>query len=117
MTKLSSSTCEACSAGAQALSTTEQRELLVEVPGWALMLRDGVPQLERSFTFDNFSQALEFTNAVGALAETQGHHPALLTEWGKVTVTWWSHTLKGLHRNDFVMAARTSETADLFRPS
>ena len=44
---------------------------------------------------------------VGALAESEGHHPALLTEWGRTTVTWWTHKIRGLHRNDFIMAAKT----------
>jgi 4a-hydroxytetrahydrobiopterin dehydratase len=66
-------------------------------------------QLERVFLFKNFKHALAFTNAVGEIAEAEGHHPGLLTEWGKVTVTWWSHSIKGLHRNDFIMAARTDK--------
>jgi len=61
------------------------------------------------FSFKNFVEALAFTNSVGALAEEQGHHPDLLTEWGRVTVTWWSHKIKGLHRNDFIVAARTDQ--------
>jgi 4a-hydroxytetrahydrobiopterin dehydratase len=69
--------------------------------------RAGVQQLERVFAFDTFADALQFTDAVGQLAETEGHHPALLTEWGKVTVTWWTHTIGGLHRNDFILAAKT----------
>ena len=63
------------------------------------------------YLFKNFRHALAFTNAVGAIAEEVGHHPALLTEWGKVTVTWWSHEMRGLHRNDFIMAARTDVLA------
>ncbi len=46
---------------------------------------------------------------VGELAEEEGHHPALLTKWGRTTVTWWTHKIKGLHRNDFIMAAKTDE--------
>ena len=46
---------------------------------------------------------------IAELAEKEGHHPALLTEWGRTTVTWWTHKIKGLHRNDFVMAAKTDE--------
>ena len=57
----------------------------------------------------NFVEALAFTNAIGALAEAAGHHPALTTEWGRVTVGWWTHAIGGLHRNDFVMAAKTAE--------
>ena len=59
----------------------------------------------------HFAHAL-FVQNVGDLAEAEGHHPGLLTEWGKVTVTWWSHSIKGLHRNDFIMAARTDEVAN-----
>jgi 4a-hydroxytetrahydrobiopterin dehydratase len=62
--------------------------------------------LERVFGFRNFAEALRFTNRVGALAEDEGHHPAILTEWGRVTVTLWTHKIRGLHRNDFVMAAK-----------
>lgn len=99
--------CEPCRAGAPKVTAAEARELRQQVPHWRIIERDGVEQLERAFSFDDFEQALEFTNAVGALAEEEGHHPALLTEWGKVTVTWWTHKIGGLHRNDFIMAART----------
>lgn len=71
----------------------------------------GVSQIQRVYGFSDFEQALMFTNRVGAIAEAAGHHPALLTEWGKVTVTWWTHAIKGLHQNDFVMAAKTDEAA------
>ena len=53
------------------------------------------------------AQALAFTNKVGELAEAEDHHPAILTEWGLVTVTWWTHKVKGLHRNDLIMASKT----------
>jgi len=64
-------------------------------------------QLERDFKFKNFKQAIAFTNRVADMAEAEGHHPALLTQWGKVTITWWSHSIKGLHQNDLVCAAKT----------
>ena len=107
MTDLSQAHCEACRADAPKVSEAELAALLKQIPDWNLETRDGILQLEKVFAFKNFQQALAFTNAVGALAEAEGHHPALLTEWGKVTVTWWSHKIKGLHRNDFIMAART----------
>ena len=115
MPDLSQETCSVCGPGSKALCANEQVELLSQLQGWQIETRDAVAQLEKSFTFSNFAQALAFTNAVGALAEAADHHPALLTEWGKVTVTWWTHTLAGLHHNDFIMAARTS--ALLSRPS
>jgi 4a-hydroxytetrahydrobiopterin dehydratase len=79
------------------------------VPDWEVVEQAGVKRLERVFKFKNFAQALDFTNRVGTLAEAEDHHPALLTEWGKVTVTWWTHAIGGLHRNDFVMAAKTHD--------
>ena len=75
------------------------------------MERDGIPRLERTFKLPNFAAALELTNKVGELAESEGHHPAILTEWGRVTVTWWTHKIRGLHRNDVIMAAKTDEIA------
>ena len=69
----------------------------------------GVRRLQREFDFKNFPEALAFTNRVGELAEEEGHHPLLKTEWGKVTVQWWTHAIGGLHRNDFIMAAKTSD--------
>ena len=77
------------------------------MPHWIVTSEHGVDHLERVFTFANFAQALEFTVRVGQMAEEQGHHPTLLTEWGKVTVRWWTHAIGGLHRNDYVCAART----------
>ena len=82
---------------------------LEPLPGWQVLERDSTPQLERAFEFENFAQALGFTNRVGQLAEEVDHHPTLVTEWGKTTVTWWTHSVGGLHRNDFVMAAKTDE--------
>jgi 4a-hydroxytetrahydrobiopterin dehydratase len=103
--------CEACRADAPPISANELAELLKQVPEWCIEVRATVMQLERVFLFTNFKHALAFSNAVGALAEAEGHHPALLTEWGKVTVTWWSHSIQGLHRNDLIMAARTDQLA------
>jgi len=82
-------------------------ELHPQVPDWQIVERDQIKRLERAFKFKNFVEALQFTNRVGELAEEEGHHPALLTEWGRVTVTWWTHKIKGLHQNDFIMAAKT----------
>ena len=93
------------------MTEAEIAELRPEVRDWRLLERDGIARLERVFQFASFADALAFTNRVGALAEEQGHHPALLTEWGRVTVTWWTHKIRGLHRNDFIMAAKTDALA------
>lgn len=109
MPALTQEKCEACRADAPKVSDEELAELIRAIPDWNIEVRDGVMQLEKIFTFNNFEEALAFTDRVGALAEREGHHPSLLTEWGRTTVTWWSHKIKGLHRNDFVMSAKTDQ--------
>jgi 4a-hydroxytetrahydrobiopterin dehydratase len=99
--------CIACRPDAPRLTDAEIEALLPHVPGWRVVMVDGIARLVREFRFKNFAEALAFTDRVGAAAEAEDHHPALLTEWGKVTVSWWTHAIGGLHRNDFVMAART----------
>ena len=99
--------CVACRRDAPKVTEAEIAEYQPQVSDWELIERDEIKRLERIFQFDGFAQALVFTNRVGELAEEEGHHPALLTEWGKVTVTWWTHKIRGLHRNDFIMAAKT----------
>jgi 4a-hydroxytetrahydrobiopterin dehydratase len=104
MSELSEMKCTACRGDEPTLTDAEISGLRPQV-----VQREGIKRLERVFRFGNFVQALAFTNKVGEQAEEEGHHPALLTEWGKVTVTWWTHKIGGLHQNDFIMAARTDE--------
>jgi 4a-hydroxytetrahydrobiopterin dehydratase len=99
--------CVACRGGEPIVTEAEAAEYQPQVIDWQLIERDGIQRLERVFKFKNFVEALAFTDRVGVIAEEEGHHPALLTEWGKVTATWWTHKIKGLHRNDFIMAAKT----------
>lgn len=107
MNNLTSKTCEACKIGAPLASQAEIDEFMPQLQGWEQIEIDGIQRLTKTFNFDNFEDALAFTNKVGALCEQEDHHPAILTEWGKVSVTWWSHKIKGLHVNDFIMAAKT----------
>ena len=109
MSSLSDFRCVPCRGGEPVLTDDEIAALQPQVPEWVVREVEGILHLERVFKFKNFVQALEFTNQVGALAEAEDHHPALLTEWGRVTVTWWTHKIKGLHRNDFIMAAKTDQ--------
>ena len=111
MSLLEESKCTACRPDSPRVTDEEIAELKPQIPDWQIVERDGIPQLERTFRLKNFADALEFTNKVGALAESQGHHPAILTEWGSVTVTWWTHKIRGLHRNDFIMASKTDRLA------
>jgi 4a-hydroxytetrahydrobiopterin dehydratase len=109
MFDLSKQSCEACRADAPKVSDEDLKMLMPNIPDWQVIVVDGVMQLTREFGFRNFEQAMAFSNRVGDIAETEDHHPAILTEWGKVTITWWSHKIKGLHKNDLIMAARTDE--------
>ncbi len=107
MDELAQRHCTRIEASTLKLNQNEIKELSAQTPGWQVYEKDGEPRLEKSFKFDNFRQAMDFTNQVAQVSNEEDHHPALLTEWGKVTVTWWTHRIKGLHRNDFIMAAKT----------
>lgn len=107
MTELENRHCEACRADAPRVTPDQIEELKPQIPEWEIIEVDGVKRLTRAFKFRNFEQALAFTNKVGEIAEKEGHHPSLLTEWGRVTVSWWTHKIGGLHVNDFIMSART----------
>ncbi|MGD1948262.1 MAG: 4a-hydroxytetrahydrobiopterin dehydratase [Leptolyngbyaceae cyanobacterium] len=108
---LTSQVCIPCSGKVPPASEAEITELKPQIPDWNIISVDSVQQLQRVYHFSDFKKALTFTYHVGELAESEQHHPALLTEWGKVTVTWWTHALNGLHRNDFIMAAKTDDAA------
>lgn len=101
--------CVACRGGEPTLTNAQIADFKPQVTEWSVLEREGIKRLERVFKFKNFGEALSFTNKVGEIAEVEGHHPAILTEWGKVTVMWWTHKIKGLHKNDFIMAAKTDK--------
>lgn len=99
--------CTVCQADDIPLDREEIAELHCQVPDWDIAEEGGVHKLKRTFKFNGFISALEFTSAIGGLAQAQGHHPTLITMWGSVTIIWWTHKISGLHENDFIMAART----------
>jgi 4a-hydroxytetrahydrobiopterin dehydratase len=99
--------CEVCQVGSPQASQEEIDEFMPQLKNWEIVEIDGIKKLRCKFQFANFKQALAFTNKVGELAEQHDHHPTLVTEWGQVTVIWWTHKINGLHVNDFVMAAKT----------
>ncbi len=109
MIALKSLKCVACRGGEPLISDEELQEFLPQLPDWQIVEVQGVKRLERHFKFRNFQESLTFTNQVGEIAEQEDHHPLIQTEWGRVTVNWWTHKIKGLHRNDFIMAAKTDE--------
>ncbi|OLQ74273.1 4a-hydroxytetrahydrobiopterin dehydratase [Photobacterium proteolyticum] len=107
MSELHELKCEACQVGAPMVTEREMIELSQNIPQWDVLSREGIKQLERTYKFKNFKLAWVFADKVAALAEEEFHHPAITLEWGKVTVCWWSHSVKGLHKNDFICAAKT----------
>jgi 4a-hydroxytetrahydrobiopterin dehydratase len=107
MNVLASKKCEVCEIGAPLLTHEEIDELMPQLKNWIIIETDGVRHLSRTFRFNNFKEALSFTNKVGTLAELEGHHPSITTERGQVTVCWWSRKIKDLHLNDFIMASKT----------
>jgi 4a-hydroxytetrahydrobiopterin dehydratase len=113
MVELSEQGGEVCRADAALISDAVLQQLLPAIPVWQSVVVDTVMQLTREFVFRNFAQAMAFSNRVGDISEAEDHHPAILTEWGKVTVTWWSHNIRGLHKNDLIMAARTDQAYEV----
>tara|TARA_Y100001970_G_scaffold245009_1_gene311682 strand:+ start:376 stop:717 length:342 start_codon:yes stop_codon:yes gene_type:complete len=110
--ELSQSSCEACRLDAPVLSEQEIRELAPQIPSWIVHEEDGIKRLICSFAFSSYEDSVNFTNKVAKLAEQEDHHPEIVLEWGNVTVSWWSHKIKGLHKNDFICASKTD---DLFK--
>jgi 4a-hydroxytetrahydrobiopterin dehydratase len=109
MVNLAAEHCVAFRGGEAKLAEAEIQDLLHHIQQWEVREVNGMKRLEKVFKFKNFAEAIEFTNKVGKIAEEEDHHPLIVTEWGKVTVNWWTHVIKGLHKNDFIMAAKTDE--------
>ncbi|PSO49337.1 MAG: 4a-hydroxytetrahydrobiopterin dehydratase [Cyanobacteria bacterium SW_9_44_58] len=107
MEALSQQTCLPCQGNVSPVSEEEIAQYQPQIPDWHLVRDNQIPYLERSYKLPNFKQALYLAQQIGEIAEQEGHHPTLIVEWGKVTVQWWTHTIKGLHRNDFIMATKT----------
>ena len=99
--------CVPCRGGVPALKGDELRNLLDELGGGWRVIEEH--HLEKEFAFPDFAQALALTNAIGAIAEEQGHHPDIYLAWGKVRVTIWTHKIDGLTRSDFILAAKIDE--------
>lgn len=106
---LTSERCEACRTDSPLVTEAEVSELKPQIPDWEIVEVKGVRRLRRTFRVDGWTPAVELTNAIARIAEAEDHHPTILTAWGKVTVSWWTHAINGLHRNDFIMAAKSDQ--------
>jgi 4a-hydroxytetrahydrobiopterin dehydratase len=111
MSELAKLKCVACRGGEPPLGSEQIADFLPQVPEWRVIEVDDVQRLQRIFKTKDFVAALALTDSIGAAAEAEDHHPLIITEWGRVTVQWWTHKIKGLHRNDFIMSAKTDEIA------
>ena len=109
MTDLKQQKCVPCESDIPTMTEDEIKEMQKKVPEWEVIHVDGVDHLKRKFKFDDFAKALAFTNKVGEAAEEEGHHPVIELTWGQVTLEWWTHNIEGLHQNDFIMAAKSSD--------
>ena len=106
MIDLSKMKCIPCEGGVPPLEGDKLKEFTDSLPDWKCI---DEKKLEKKFTFKDFKEAQVFTNKVGDLAEEIGHHPDILLQWGKVTVTIWTHKINGLADADFVFAAKVNE--------
>ncbi|MFN7947364.1 MAG: 4a-hydroxytetrahydrobiopterin dehydratase [Blastocatellia bacterium] len=106
MSELSAKTCVPCRGGVPPLKGEEIAKLHAQLEGWQVT---GEHHLEKSYSFPDFRQALDFTNRVGELAEEQDHHPDIYLAWGKVGIKIWTHKIDGLTESDFILAAKIDE--------
>ena len=103
--------CYKCTVESPIISIDEANRLIRFIPSWTLNNREFPHTLTREFMFKNFTDAVKFSAKIAELADEQDHHPKLIIEWGKVSIFWWTHSIKGLHLNDFIMAAKTDALA------
>ena len=107
---LAAKTCTPCKGGIPPLTPQQAEGFQRQVPGWEL--RDDAHRIERKFKFRNFGEALHFVQQVGQLAEAEGHHPDICFGWGHAAVSLQTTKIKGLHENDFIMAAKIDRVAE-----
>jgi len=106
---LTRKTCTPCRGGVPPLGRAAAEKLLAETPGWTLA--DDATRIERTFTFPDFAAPMAFVQKVGDLAEAEGHHPDIAFGWGYCRIVFYTHKIKGLHENDFIMAAKVNAVA------
>jgi 4a-hydroxytetrahydrobiopterin dehydratase len=109
MNELMQERCVPCRGDTPKLSDDEIEELREEVPSWDVITEEGVKRLRRKYQFGSYGFALEFVNQVGQMAQEEDHHPVICFDPKSVTITWWTHAIGGLHRNDFIMAAKSEQ--------
>jgi 4a-hydroxytetrahydrobiopterin dehydratase len=107
MTELAQKYCTPCRGGVPPLEREAAKRLLAGLPGWEL--DEDAKTIRRSYRFKDFREALGFVGHVGVLAEAEGHHPDVAFGWGYATVSLQTKKIKGLHENDFILAAKIDQ--------
>jgi 4a-hydroxytetrahydrobiopterin dehydratase len=110
MNDLTKRRCIPCEGGVDPFDKDTAHVYLKDTPKW--IMSDDATKIHREFVFRNFDEAIQFVNAVAELAESEGHHPDILIEWNKVTLTNSTHAIKGLSENDFILAAKINQVAE-----
>jgi 4a-hydroxytetrahydrobiopterin dehydratase len=109
--RLAERRCEPCRSDSPAVAPEEREALLSQLEDWRVDVVDDVPILNRTYLTADFASALDLADRIGEMADMEDHHPQLVVEWGRLQVSWWTHTIRGLHMNDFVLAARCDQLA------
>ena len=106
MSQLAQKKCTPCREGTPPVKGEKLKELLSQLKGWTVVDEH---HLTRTYKFKDFSDALDFVNEVGAIAEEEDHHPDLHLSWGKVAIELWTHKIGGLSESDFILAAKIDQ--------
>ncbi|MDR9402314.1 MAG: 4a-hydroxytetrahydrobiopterin dehydratase [Halothece sp. Uz-M2-17] len=114
MKTLSQEKCVPCQGNVPSVTEQEIAQYQPQIPDWSIKKDHETRYLERVYPLPNFESALALAQRIGEIAEQEQHHPTLIVEWGKLTVQWWTHAIKGLHQNDFIMAAKTDQIVQQF---
>lgn len=109
MEDLANGKCEVCRTGAPQVTREQINEYIQVIPEWKIIQDGSINKLMRCFKTKNYLETMKFVSAVADVANSQDHHPVLQVEYNLVTVWWWTHKINGLHRNDFIMVAKTVE--------
>lgn len=107
--------CVPCHGQIPSLTMDEITSLLPQVGAWSLVEERGELRLQRRVKTPGFRGAIKLANQIAEMAEVEDHHPTMLVEYGWLTITWWTHVMGGLHKNDFIMAAKTDQLIEDLR--
>ena len=101
--------CVPCEGGTAPLNEEEENNYYSATPSWELQRKEVPHTLRKDFSFKNFVEAMKFVSKVGELAESEGHHPDFHIFYNKVKLELYTHAIKGLSENDFIMAVKIDE--------